>query len=275
MKKAIAYVKSEVLDQKNTQLRSYQAQENSIRNYCIENNLELVRVFRDADESVNPMEVLAQIVLYLSKDMYGTDYLIVNSFTDLKNNFDRFSKAVTVYWDNHKVKVICLYEKFIEKIISGIKKYPAGLVQKQMSECIIRFLLSFKSRNITFTIHDLYVFGAIRLPAMKQQPPDPELPADLNILFELWEEMNPDIDYRQEYLLLVDSIMKLYLSRDLMFFNNPDYENYTDDLKLTEVTGQYKVLSSCVSSETETDFLEKSYSVVLSNAFWNDFQSLT
>lgn len=92
MKKAIAYVKSEVLDQKNTQLRSYQAQENSIRNYCIENNLELVRVFRDADESVNPMEVLAQIVLYLSKDMYGTDYLIVNSFTDLKNNLTGFQR---------------------------------------------------------------------------------------------------------------------------------------------------------------------------------------
>lgn len=274
MKTAIAYVKSEILDNKNTELRSYQDQENSIRNYCTENNIDLVRIFRDAKEVNDPMEVLSQIVLYLSKDIYGTKFLVVNSFVDLKNGFDRFSKSVDFYWNYHRVKVICLYEKFVKKIIGGVKEYPAGLVQRQMSECIIRFLLSFKSQTVTFTVHDLYMFGTVELPAITQHPRDLELPENLDILFDLWEKMHPGIDYREEYLILIDSIMRLYVSHDLVFFADPEYD-WFDESKVRDVIGGYKVLSSFVRPKEETEFLEKEFSIVFSDEFWNDFQSRT
>ena len=274
MKTAIAYVKSEILDKKNPELRSYQDQESSILNYCTENNIDLVRIFRDANELYDPLDVLSQIVLYLSRDTYDTKFLVVNSFVDLKNGFDNFSNSVDFYWNYHRVKVICLYEKFVKKIIDGVEEYPYGVVQKQMSECIIRFLLSFKSKTVKFTVHDLYVFGTVELPAISQYLRNMEIPANLDILFDLWEKRYPGTDYRKEYLSLIDSILELFISYDLVFLTDPEFDCFGES-KVRDVIGGYKVLSSFVGPKEETEFLKKEFSIVFSDEFWNDFRSRT
>lgn len=264
--KAIAYIKSDLADQHDPLGSLFEKQKRSVAIYCDENDMELLEIFSEdennpdtAEASWNDMEA------YLYSQLGTIDVLIVNNLDHLGRSPQQLSDKLSYLTDQFKITVVCLTDQFVGAVANQINEFDDVVdLKKEISELLLMYLLTFKTKVVSFTVQELADFSS-RDSAVFMQPFDTfQNPFNLDGLSSITESGAFHFDCNV-YLSLLESSLHLLLSRRVL--KSQTVVSATSGKWVS--IGGYTILSQLLKSDNEEEFFARAFTVTFSDEFWS------
>lgn len=267
--KAIAYIKLDQSEQNNLIGSISQNQKNSVAIYCHENDLELLEIFEEDENSQDGGEACwNQMEGYLISQQQSIDILIVNSLEHLGYNPQVLSDKLHYLSTNFKITVVCLTDQFIGNVVKEINDFEdVATLKKEIAELLLLYLVTFRSKEVTFTVEELAKFSS-KETSLFMQPCDTfQNPFNLDGLSTIIESENFHFDCNV-YLSLLESTLLLLLSRSMLRSQTVISPHAGKAI----TTKGYTILSEVLKSDNDEEFFAREFTVTFSNDFWSDLK---
>jgi hypothetical protein len=267
--KAIAYIKSDQADQQDPSGSIFEKQKKSVAIYCHENDLELLQIFEEDQNSTDAGAASwNQMEGYLKSQHHQIDILIVNSLDHLGYNPQVLSDKLSYLSTLFKITVVCLTDQFIGNVVKDLNELEdVHSLKKEIAELLLLYLLTFQSKVVNFTVQELAKFRS-KDTALFMQPCDTfQNPFNLDGLSTITESDNFHFDCNV-YLSLLESTLLLLLSRSILRSQTVVSPNAGKAI----ITKGYTILSEVLKLDNDEEFFATGFTVTFSNDFWADLK---
>lgn len=234
---------------------SFAQQELVIRQYCNQHEITLLQVFHEDGCGVDIQgNAWTQVDDFLRKSRFKIDVLILNTLAQLGEDQTDISNKILFLREIYQVKVLCLDEQFvgrIVKIINGIKRLD--VIKKQISELLLKYLITFKSKRVSFTIQGMADFCAMDSEFLLQPYETYQDLYDQSLLLKTFDlgRLGTDPD---QYLSLLESTLRMLMS-------------------LYIIQSDYVILTAVIKPNDNAKLFAREFVVEFSDQFWTDFKA--
>ena len=163
------------------------------------------------------------------------------------------------------------FEEFILTIMWEINEFRnVDSVRKEMTECLLRYLLVFRIKTVKFNIDGLANHSSMA-PSHFLQPYDTtKTPFNVHAMFKYCgvvpKQINPD-----EYMSLIESTLRMMMSYQLVVAFPGILWNDEGSFKIRK----YPILSRFLKYDRDDGAFATTFSVEFSDHFWEDFRNNT
>jgi hypothetical protein len=232
----------------------YNVQEKSILRYCSINGLQLVKIFHETGSGdVRQYDAWKALDNFLRKQKTQLGPLVVHSSKQLGNDLEEITDKLIFLREVYHIKVLCLDERFIAKVVEKINAIKQlDVIKKQLSELMLKYLITFRTRQVSFTVQSLCAYCNIDSALLQSNETGDAL--DLHRLdfktiklHSFW--VDPD-----QYLSLFESTLRMLMS-------------------LSIIRSEYLIFSSVSHSSECEKPVHNEFFVQFSDQFWNEFEA--